>query len=682
MASNTNYFAMIDDDNDFEMWQGLRGPAGPAGADGKSAYEAAQEGGYTGTESQFNAALAEIDTALHLDDVDDALSDTSENPVQNKVITAELTQQKSAFDATLIYPREATLNALGFDNAALLYCKPGDNITVKTADGNPFTVQRLNIADLDGTVNTYYTIQNNSSPFSATISTASTKHETYCVYVTGGTAQEIIVTNNTSVCNAKPYIDAVKETADSTVFMLNQKSINSITDVAVTDGHFSSSGLKQGGSGSSASDFIPVSTGDVITYKLSGSAGWGLLCAYSDADQKTFVSPAIATGAGWSVYQEGTYIVPDGVHYVRFSYITGNVGYSAFSLQLNSSVFPRIKDVAESAVEPIAENAGTVFAANIPEYWNNALSTKIQSIKSNEEYNIIADVCSFVFITDMHYPYNAKQSAKLIKNIVDNTNIRYILNGGDNIHNSSTEVYTPEDCVSVLYDVRKDFKKYCLDESLFSTLGNHDLNTQGTATGLSAMQMYDAIYRKTADYTEQGGWSWYYQDDKYHKVRFVSVNIYGMNQSQLSWIGDTALNVPDGWAIVLFAHALPFEKTDIGNELNRNALNLKAVLEAYQAKTTVNISDSSTSWPINYTKDFSSYNGEIACYLAGHVHSDNVITDGGITYVTTLNDSLDRRASSGGTTNEQAFDVFTLNKGTKTLKATRIGSGSDRTITY
>lgn len=26
MASNTNYFAMIDDDNDFEMWQGLRGP--------------------------------------------------------------------------------------------------------------------------------------------------------------------------------------------------------------------------------------------------------------------------------------------------------------------------------------------------------------------------------------------------------------------------------------------------------------------------------------------------------------------------------------------------------------------------------------------------------------------------------------------------------------------------------
>ena len=477
-------------------------------------------------------------------------------------------------------------------------------------------------------------------------------------------------------------IDTVKNTAENTVFLLNEKSVSTIDEVPVTDGHFNSYGEKQSGSGSSASGFIPVSAGDVISYKLSGSSGWGLLCAYSDANQNTFISPAIATGAGWTAYQEGTYTVPDGVRYIRFSYITANIGYSAFSLQLNSAVFPRIEDVAKTTVEPIAENVGTVFAANIPGYWVNVLPTKIQSIKSNEEYSTIADVCSFVFITDMHYPYNAKQSAKLIKNIVDNTNIRYILNGGDSIHNSSTEIYTPEDCVSVLYDVRKDFKKYCLDESLFSTLGNHDLNTQGTATGLTAMQMYDAVYRKTVDYTEHGGWSWYYQDDKYHKVRFVSVNIYGMNQSQLSWIGDTALNVPDGWAVVLFAHALPFEKTDIGNELNRNALNLKAVLEAYQAKTTVNISDSSTSWSINYTKDFSSYNGEIACYLAGHVHSDNVITDGGITYVTTLNDSLDKRASSAGTTSEQAFDVFTLNKGTKTLKATRIGSGSDRTITY
>ena len=37
---------------------GPQGPVGPAGSNGKSAYQTAVEGGYTGTEQQFQAALA------------------------------------------------------------------------------------------------------------------------------------------------------------------------------------------------------------------------------------------------------------------------------------------------------------------------------------------------------------------------------------------------------------------------------------------------------------------------------------------------------------------------------------------------------------------------------------------------------------------------------------------------
>lgn len=43
---------------------GDTGTQGPAGADGKSAYESAQDGGYTGTESEFNADLAGVKNAL------------------------------------------------------------------------------------------------------------------------------------------------------------------------------------------------------------------------------------------------------------------------------------------------------------------------------------------------------------------------------------------------------------------------------------------------------------------------------------------------------------------------------------------------------------------------------------------------------------------------------------------
>ena len=40
--------------------QGPKGDTGAAGADGKSAYASAQDGGYTGTEAQFNTDLAAV----------------------------------------------------------------------------------------------------------------------------------------------------------------------------------------------------------------------------------------------------------------------------------------------------------------------------------------------------------------------------------------------------------------------------------------------------------------------------------------------------------------------------------------------------------------------------------------------------------------------------------------------
>ena len=40
--------------------QGAKGDPGPAGADGKSAYQTAVSGGYTGTEEELGGALAAV----------------------------------------------------------------------------------------------------------------------------------------------------------------------------------------------------------------------------------------------------------------------------------------------------------------------------------------------------------------------------------------------------------------------------------------------------------------------------------------------------------------------------------------------------------------------------------------------------------------------------------------------
>ena len=86
MSDGCNHFSFSGASGHFEMAAALPGPPGPQG---KSAYEAAVEGGYTGTEAEFNAALAEVDTALQPSDVDAELSDST-NPVQNKVVKAAL----------------------------------------------------------------------------------------------------------------------------------------------------------------------------------------------------------------------------------------------------------------------------------------------------------------------------------------------------------------------------------------------------------------------------------------------------------------------------------------------------------------------------------------------------------------------------------------------------------------
>ena len=87
MADGCNHFSFSGAAGSFKMSPSLPGPPGPPG---KSAYEAAVEGGYTGTEAEFNTALGEVDTALQPSDVDAELSGSSTNPVQNKVVKSAL----------------------------------------------------------------------------------------------------------------------------------------------------------------------------------------------------------------------------------------------------------------------------------------------------------------------------------------------------------------------------------------------------------------------------------------------------------------------------------------------------------------------------------------------------------------------------------------------------------------
>lgn len=473
-------------------------------------------------------------------------------------------------------------------------------------------------------------------------------------------------------------VSRVKFDADTQayLYLLDRKIKTELNDIPTINGqHVALDGTFRTNAAVTRSEYIRVFSGDVVKYKSSGSTSFALLTKYNPDKKYT---ETVAVGNGWTNYIEGTYKISD-EGYVVFCYITERKSDCIFELS-NESKLKSIKEINEK----INSLDGSTEDIEIDDYWKEELDKKIQHIKENEEKGNIRDVMSFVFITDMHYPYNFRKSPKLIKYISDNTNIHYILNGGDSIHNNSSEVYIPADCVKMIYEMRKDFKNVFTDNDMYSTLGNHDLNTQGNAIALTANQIYDCVYKKCVDYTAQGGWAWYYQDDSFHKIRFVSIAQYFLNQEHLRWLGDVALNVPSAdWGIVFFSHALPYNEPNYGNSENRNASHLKEIIDAFQQKTAVSISDSATSWPISYSKDFSSANGKIICYIAGHIHHDYMKRDT-IQYVCTVNDSKDNEQFDkvSGTISEQSFDVFTVDKTNSNVYITRIGHGDNREFSF
>lgn len=91
---------------------------------------------------------------------------------------------------------------------------------------------------------------------------------------------------------------------------------------------------------------------------------------------------------------------------------------------------------------------------------------------------------------------------------------------------------------------------------------------------------------------------------------------------------------------------------------------------------------------VSVDADFSTAKGELIGYFAGHSHTDSLSVVNDVPVITTRcdgaeeNDSTLKAERVTGTITEQSFDVFTVNKKTRTIHATKIGAGADRVISY
>lgn len=319
----------------------------------------------------------------------------------------------------------------------------------------------------------------------------------------------------------------------------------------------------------------------------------------------------------------------------------------------------RLDDI-ENRIEKV-ENSSGGLADEVPAYWEKTsgyLTGKVDTIRTLmrgcAEHGDI-----FYFLTDAHWHLNEKHSPAIIAWLNEHINVPRMINGGD-----ITDEYDEEP--SRLY------RKAMGNGEYYFADGNHEYLVNKTyADNFYANRMFadKAIYG-------DDNRSYYYVDNPAGKMRYIVLATFGpwVNGSesmvlntaeQKDWLKNVALNVEEGWTVVVFAHIYSIE--------NGNYIAGGETMLSYMADMT---------------------KGEVACVIQGDQHSDYILPSYAdkIPIICTTcdknkgNEIEDLANRVTGTINEQAFDVVIVDKAQKQLHFVRIGYAKDgdeiRTVSY
>lgn len=303
-----------------------------------------------------------------------------------------------------------------------------------------------------------------------------------------------------------------------------------------------------------------------------------------------------------------------------------------------------------------------IIINNIPAYWNKHLREKLSVISLNEEETSLSGD-NFIFISDYHFENNVGLSHLLIKEILKETSIKRVIFGGDTFNGSSDK--------NIALNMLREFKKRFSGMHLIGVRGNHDFNLNdggSEAVRISDAELYANISKQSdTDVLRSINNIYFYQDIDNLKLRYIYLdtkkennNLY-IDDAQLDWMGDRMTELSSDWSIVIIAHQI-WQTSDYDYSPSGQKIIDKIQTLTMQAK--------------------------IIAFIAGHTHLDmGRMNDLGFLEITTTCDTRQESEQSSltqelGTVNEQAFDVFSINLETKTIKIVRIGRGVNREFSW
>ncbi|QAR86536.1 DUF2479 domain-containing protein [Pediococcus acidilactici] len=360
----------------------------------------------------------------------------------------------------------------------------------------------------------------------------------------------------------------------------------------------------------------------------------------------------------------------------------------------------------------------------IPDYMLDTLS-EAQSKIDKSKFNLI-------FATDYHYdigttynPTSVTVSDAKIREVWE-AGLRKVLNAtslsnadtvvfnGDNIDQPSVKDVILEK--KMMVKELQDFLRVASSSAempAFILKGNHDGNYNQNATKMVLNNVitdaeFSSIYNKIVpDYGEKrpANANYFYRDFVDKKVRLIGLDTYdlpettnddgsmkynrfkvsGLQQPQLNWLANTALQVPQGTTVIIATHH-PVNNTFTSKEPNmviNHDILLQILNDFVEGKSNA-ISGSNSDVPVSINYTFQN-NGVLAAVLSGHFHVDGNIVKNGINFIQTrcslgAGDKMigeQRLTEYIGTPLEDAFDIVTIDTKAKTVDLKRVGAGSE-----
>ena len=264
---------------------------------------------------------------------------------------------------------------------------------------------------------------------------------------------------------------------------------------------------------------------------------------------------------------------------------------------------------------------------------------------------------AFFWITDIHWEpdLNARRSPSMIRYLSIRTGIDKILNGGDTGNSSVI-------CTNAINRLRDAIGS----DRVYSVNGNHETNDASRYE-----KPFERVHRALRGHCNDIVYgdkneSYFYFDNTTSKVRYIGLSTYGLfidnlyedayTIDQLKWFEDAALNVEEGWTIVIFTHSL-YHVSLPSNELVVISQPFVDAIDHYQGK------------------------GKIACVLMGHSHVDRVhLGETGVPYIISQCDRTEPYRNDinvdriPGTISEQHFEVVLIDKKKQQIRLYSIGS--------